>query len=215
MRSLRLRDLDINPFLVRVLAGELGLTNSRAILGFVLQQHFERGTVTSFGKSVLEKIAKVSSEGTAVEGADVLKRKGNVRYHIQVKSGPNTVPKDLASRISQLLQSAERRNRGSVALYGMCYGHPDRVSSIVRNPNYMTVGWIVGRQFWEFISDDPDCIEEIYRIAAEVGQTFRVSSGVTLKQLYDSKFEELLQEFERFYGASGDSMWQRLLQHNS
>jgi predicted RecB family endonuclease len=59
---------------------------------WLVSQRLERGAVTSFG-SALQEVAKVFSEGTGVEGADVLKTKGGTHYHIQVKSGPNTVPR--------------------------------------------------------------------------------------------------------------------------
>ncbi len=174
IRKLKMKDLDVNPFLIRILSYELGLDNSEAIVKWLLNQRLERGTVTSFGIA-LQDAAKVFSEGTGVEGADILKTKKRRHHHIQVKSGPNTVPKDLGVRIAQLLRSAQRRNRGSLALYGMCYGSKEQVSSIVRK--YVQeeggVDWISGREFWEFISDDPQCIQQIYEIAEEVGSRFK------------------------------------------
>lgn len=51
----------------------------------------------------------------------------------------------------------------------MCYGNREQVSSIVRR--YVQeeggVNWISGREFWEFISDDPQCLEQIYDIATK------------------------------------------------
>jgi hypothetical protein len=120
VRKLKISDLDINPFLIRILSYELTLDSSEAIVRWLINQRLERGTVTSFGIA-LQDASKVFSEGTGVEGADILKTKAGRHYHIQVKSGPNTVPKDLGVRIAQLLRSAQRRNRGSTALYGMCY----------------------------------------------------------------------------------------------
>ena len=140
VRRLKISDLDINPFLIRILSHELGLDNSGAIVKWLISQRLERGTVTSFGIA-LQDAAKVFSEDTGVEGADILKTKKGRHHHIQVKSGPNTIPKDLGVRIAQLLRSAQRRNRGSLALYGMCYGGKARVSSIVH-----------GRNFWEFVT---------------------------------------------------------------
>jgi len=216
IRRLKLSDLDINPFLIRILSHELGLDNSKAIVRWLVNQRLERGTVTSFGIA-LQDAAKVFSEGTGVEGADILKTKGGRHYHIQVKSGPNTIPKDLGVRIAQLLRSAQRRNRGSIALYGMCYGNKARVSSIVRR--YVQeeggVDWICGREFWQFISDDPQCLKEIYEIAAEVGRTFKDSKGQSLSEVIKSKIQELTDEFEEIYGKSGSSMWRRLLEGNS
>lgn len=124
IRKLEITDLNINPFLIRILAKQMDLRDAKSIVQWLINQRIERGTVTSFGIA-LQNAAKVFSEGTGVEGADILKTKAGRHYHIQVKSGPNTVPKDLAVRITQLLQSAQRRNRGSVALFGMCYGSPE------------------------------------------------------------------------------------------
>lgn len=216
VRRLRMADLDINPFLIRILSHELGLDNSEAIVRWLVSQRLERGTVTSFGIA-LQDAAKVFSEGTGVEGADVLKTKKGRHHHIQVKSGPNTIPKDLGVRIAQLLRSAQRRNRGSMALYGMCYGSRSRVSSIVRK--YVQeeggVDWVSGREFWEFISDDPQCLEEIYEIAAEVGRSFKDPKGQSLSEVIKAKIQELTREFEKIYGRSGSGMWKNLLEDNS
>jgi len=122
VRNLKMGDLDVNPFLIRILSHELALDNAGAIVKWLINQRLERGSVTSFGIA-LQDAAKVFSEGTGIEGADILKTKKGKHHHIQVKSGPNTVPKDLGVRIAQLLRSAQRRNRGSLALYSMCYGN--------------------------------------------------------------------------------------------
>jgi hypothetical protein len=216
IKRLTLRDLDINPFLLRVLSKELELDNSRAIVKWLISQRIERGTVTSFGIA-LQEAARIFSEGTAVEGADILRTKGGRRYYIQIKSGPNTIPKDLGVRIAQLLRSAQRRNRGSVALYGMCYGSKEQVSNIVRK--YVQeeggVDWLSGREFWEFISDEPRCIEIVYEIAERVGATFKDPAGKTLSEIINEKIEDLTKEFEQTYGKSGEEMWRNLLEKNS
>lgn len=216
VRKLKMLDLDVNPFLIRILSYELGLGNAEAIVRWLVNQRLERGSVTSFGLA-LQDAAKVFSEGTGVEGADILKTKRGKHHHIQVKSGPNTVPKDLGVRIAQLLRSAQRRNRGSLALYGMCYGNKAQVSSIVRK--YVQeeggVDWISGKEFWKFISDDPHCLEQIYEIAAEVGKTFKDPEGQSLFEVVENKVHELKREFVKIYGESGNKMWKKLLQRNS
>ncbi|MBW1921480.1 MAG: hypothetical protein JRI81_14830 [Deltaproteobacteria bacterium] len=208
VRRLKMADLDINPFLIRILSHELRLDNSKAIVKWLVSQRLERGAVTSFGIA-LQDAAKVFSEGTGVEGADILKTKRGKHHHIQVKSGPNTIPKDLGVRIAQLLRSAQRRNRGSVALYGMCYGSKRRVSSIVRK--YVQeeggVDWISGKEFWKFISDAPQCVEEIYEIAADIGRTFKDPKGQSLSDVIEAKIRELTEEFEKTYGKGGSEMW--------
>ncbi len=216
IRALTIEDLNVNPFLIRLLTAQMGLRDARSIVRWLVAQRLERGTVTSFGDA-LQKAAKLFSEGTGVEGADLMKTKERRHHHIQVKSGPNSIPKDLGVRISQLLRSAQRRNRGSVALFGMCYGSHEQVSSVVRR--YVEeeggVDWIAGREFWEFISDDPHCVDEIYKIAGEVGRRFRDDQGQTLLQIVEAKTRELEREFVRLYGGRRTRMWRNLLRRNT
>ena len=141
IRRLKMSDLDVNPFLIRILSHELGLDNSEAIVRWLVSQRLERGTVTSFGIA-LQDAAKVFSEGTGVD-------------------------------------------------------------------------WVSGREFWEFISDDPQCLEEIYEITAEVGRTFKDPKGQSLSNIIEAKIQELAKQFERMYGRSASEMWKNLLEENS
>jgi hypothetical protein len=216
IRRLKIEDLNINPFLIRILSFEMRLDNPESIIRWLVHQRLERGTVTSFGIA-LQEAAKAFSEGTGVEGADIMKTREGRRYYIQVKSGPNTIPKDLGVRIAQLLRSAQRRNQGSAVLYGMCYGSEQQVSSIVRRyvDQEGQVPWLTGRRFWEFISEDPTCIDEIYAIVGEVARTFRDSQGQTLSEILEAKVQELTRRFVELYGENGDEMWENLLRYNS
>jgi hypothetical protein len=210
IQGLKLRDFNINPFLFRLLAEQMGLRDARAIVRFLLHERFERGAVTSAG-DMFQKLAAIFCEPTGVEGADLLKRKEGRYYYIQVKAGPNTVDKDACIKLSHDLRSAQRRHLGSITVFGMAYGTEEQISSIVRN--YLDVDMmLIGEQFWEFISDDPDCLKELYEIAGEVGRTFRDKRGRTIAQLLQEKYEQLVREFEETYGSGGDEMWRRLLQ---
>ncbi len=94
IRRLKIEDLRINPFLLRILAAKMGLNDARSIITWLVNQRLERGTVTAFGLA-LQEVARVFSEGSGVEGADIMKTKSGRHYYIQVKSGPNTIPKDM------------------------------------------------------------------------------------------------------------------------
>ena len=212
IRKLKIEDLNVNPFLVRLLANEMGFKDSKSIIQWLVNQRSMTGGNTSFGFA-LQTIARLFSEGTGVEGADIMKSKHGRHYHIQVKSGPATMDKDAVTQISRLLVSAQRRNQGSVALIGMCYGNRNQVFSTVKL--YSNVEWKIGREFWEFVSDDSNCMQEIYEIADHVGKTFKDAEGKVLSEVIEGKVEELQHEFERLYGKSGKSMWDKLLQKNS
>jgi hypothetical protein len=99
----------------------------------------------------------------------------------------------------------------------MCYGSKAQVSSIVRK--YVQeeggVDWICGREFWQFISDVPECIDVVYEIARSVANAFRDASGQSLSQVLEEKTVELTAEFVKSYGTGGKEMWERLLARNS
>lgn len=212
IRRLRLEDLNINPFLLRIFANEMGLNDAHSIIRWLVVQRSMTGANTSFG-FCLQEIAKLFSEGTGVEGADIQKTRDDRHYYIQVKSGPATMDKGAVTNMSQLLLSVQRRNRGSVAILGMCYGTSEQVMSTVKK--YSSVDWLVGRQFWEFVSDDPNCVDEIYAIADEVGKTFRDAQGQILSQVLEAKIEELQRQYEAMYSHSGNEMWTKLLKGNT
>jgi len=212
IRKLKIEDLNINPFLIRILSKEINIEDAESIVRWLIIQRSMTGANTSFG-FCLQEIAKLFSEGTGVEGADIQKSKDNRHYHIQVKSGPSTMDKDAVRHMSQLLLSVQRRNRGSIALLGMCYGTREQVMSTVKK--YSDVDWLIGREFWKFISDDDSCIDEIYDLANQVGSTFLDAQGQNLSEILDSKTEELAAEFVDRYGRSGIEMWRNLLERYS
>jgi hypothetical protein len=212
IRSLKIVDLNINPFLIRLLTNQMGFNDAHSIVQWLVIQRSMTGANTSFG-FCLQGIAMLFSEGTGVEGADLQKTKDGLHHYIQVKSGPSTMDKDAVQHMSTMLKSVQRRNRGSVAMLGMCYGTREQVMSTVKK--YSDVDWLIGREFWEFIADEPTCIDEIYAIAGEVGNTFKDAHGQTLAEILEDKITELQQEFEACYGVCGFELWKNLLNKNS
>ncbi len=210
IQRLRLRDFNINPFLFRLLSEQLGTKDARSIVQFLLRERLEQGIVTSSG-DMFQKLALIFCKPTGVEGADLVKEKEGQTYYIQLKAGPNTVDKDACQIISEKLRSAQRRHRGAITVFGMAYGSEEQISSIVQK--YLDADMkLIGKAFWEFISDDPDCLQEIYEIAGEVARNFRDKRGRTLAQLVQDKLEQLVGEFEAVYGKEGEQMWQSLIQ---
>jgi hypothetical protein len=178
----------------------------------------ERGTVTSLGNA-FQKAAAAFADQTGVEGSDLVKiKKVGTRtqtYYIQLKSGPNTVPKDLAVVTRELLRRAQAFNRGSVPIYATAYGTSEQISGVVRG--YVErhgIKVIAGREFWEFISDDPTCIDRVYAIAAEDARDFRDARSQSLADVLRETEVRLVNEFQDRYG-SGSEMWKALLELNS
>jgi hypothetical protein len=63
IRKLKIEDLNINPFLIRLLGNEMGFKDSRAIIQWLVSQRSMTGGNTSFGFA-LQATAKLFSDGT-------------------------------------------------------------------------------------------------------------------------------------------------------
>jgi hypothetical protein len=206
IRKLSISDIDFNPFLLM----SLGLNTPREIAEFVVRQRLERSLVTSFGQRIQNVAMAITERGTGVEGADICKEKNGIRYYIQMKTGPKTVNKDIMEQISTLLVSAARRNRGSVPLLGMTYGNSEMVSSIVRK--YSQVDWIIGREFWSFISEDEGSAKEIFNLIREL-DTEGDDTDIAFSEYLDQKISELSEQIIDKYG-DGEDMWEQLFEDN-
>lgn len=217
LKSLTLDDLTPNPLLMKLVGEVAELHNPSEIVEYLISARIERSTSTGFGNTI-QKIATAFGNTTGVEGADieiVRDVNGNgvpVKWHIQLKSGPSTVNKDICLQTTRELQSAVRRAPGSAGLLGITYGKAEKVSSITHK--YLAFDFKAGREFWEFISGDPDCYKKLWQITIEVAENYTDRSGKTLKQLIEEKREQLTKEFEEKYGVGGEEMWNNFLEHN-
>lgn len=216
LERLKLADLKFNVVALRTTATMLEFDTPEALLRYRLAQHLERGSVTAMG-TVLQGIAKViSGSASGVAGADIEVLHGGRRYYIQVKSGPDTANKDIAQNIGTLLNSARARDPASICVLGVCYARPEQISNIAKSELLARgVGLKVGREFWEFISGDPNCLGEVLELAGEAAEG-RVPGEATFAERVERKVGELTREFHSKYGSNLDSAtWEKFLADNS
>lgn len=74
--------------------------------------------------------------------------------------------------------------------------------------------WVIGRDFWGFISDDPECAKLIFRIVQDVATHFVPDKGEPFPIRYQKKVEELAEAITKKYGKGGNEMWQKLFEDN-
>lgn len=215
VQKLTLDSLQINPFFLRQIAEHLRWTSVREIVQFLVDETFQRGIVTSAGFRA-EDIAKVFATPTAAQGIDFEIHKprsggGTDIYYLQVKSGPNTIHRDPQRQIEQNFNYALRRNPGAIPIVGIIYGDASRANSFTRSlMNRFQV--LFGKDFWTFISDDQDCMGDIYQLSIRVAKSYRPPQAkATLKQLVDNKIDEITHQWEATYGPFDSQMWDNLL----
>lgn len=216
LEQLTLDHLKFNVVLTRVTATMFELETPEAILRARLAQHLERGSVTAFG-TTLQSIAKdIAGEATGVAGADIMLTRAERHYYIQVKSGPDTANRDIAQNIATLLNAARARDPEAICLFGVCYARPDQISQIVRGQlEQRGVGLRVGRDFWEFISGDRGCLDELLELASATADE-AAPGELSFAERVDVKLAQLTDGFcERYGNDLTDETWRRFLADNS
>jgi hypothetical protein len=216
LERLSLADLKFNVVLLRVTATMLELHDAETLLRYRLAQYLERGLVTGFG-TTLQAIAKdIAGHATGVAGADIMLVRDRRHYYIQVKSGPDTANRDIAQNIGALLNSARARDPDAVCMFGVCYARPEQISGIVKGQlERAGVGLKIGREFWEFISGDPECLNELLALAAEAAGEAQAGEA-SFAERVEGKLESLTAEFtDRFGEILDDETWERFLADNS
>lgn len=216
LERLTLADLTFNVVLLRANATMLELRDAETLLRYRLAQRVERGSVTAFG-TTLQAISKdIAGHATGVAGADIMLVKDNRRFYIQVKSGPDTANRDIAQNIGSLLNSARARDPEAVCMFGVCYARPEQISGIVKGQLQRAgVGLRVGREFWEFISGDPRCLNELLALAGEAAGEAPPGEA-SFADRVEQKLENLVREFRERYGQTlDDRAWERFLADNS
>jgi Type II restriction endonuclease EcoO109I len=221
LRGLRLDDIIINPFLARLVA-----RTPLELASFITNQRWNRSAVTSMGfklQNVSREVATIF-RSSGVAGADLEADDPDLKRLslMQLKSGPDTVNKDIRDNIQNKLQAAERRVRQGglppdyvvVKMLGMCYGRPEHRSNWVKSLGDFGFDIdAIGRKFWYQLTGDPDAHIEIFNIAAHVATTYKNNHGKTLPDVVEQLKQNLEQEIEARYGdGQGEIAWNRLLE---
>ena len=93
----------------------------------------------------------------------------------------------------------------------MCYGNEEAVSAIVKT--YMAdVKRLVGREFWEFISGDPNCRKKILIIAKELGDNYKDKKGNSLNELIERKIKYVEKELKKLYEGDQKTFWKNIME---
>ena len=204
LKDLSLAEMSINPFLIAAMGNEIGITDSHKLARWMVLQRIERSASTAFG-APLKHIAKEFCNADPLPGMDARIERDHSVYNMVITSGPKHNA-TAAQSIQKRLIGTKNAEPDSIPVLGMCYGNDDSIGTITKK--YAdSVQQIAGRDFWTFVSEDPDCYKEILEIAAVAHKYVHSQTQVTLEQLIQRKIDYIAGELESLRrGDDGDRL---------
>ena len=178
LSKLRLKDFDINPFLINYLAAFLcGNTEPESIAKALVYPRILGSSLnTSFGMSIqifISQLREVVGNASGIDGIDIEFEDAidGRRKYCQCKAGPNTINKDdvatIMGHFKKLIGKA-RLDKMPLQMDDMIVGvlYGDKISS-----NYKTINTTypvyVGKDFWQRLTGDENFY---YRLAKAFGE---------------------------------------------
>ncbi|MDK2840878.1 MAG: hypothetical protein PWQ17_383, partial [Anaerophaga sp.] len=148
---------------------------------------------------------------SGIQGIDLEFDKNNIRYIVNIKSGPNWGNSSQIGKMKSDFNTARRTLRTSnsglmvVAVNGCCYGRDN-------NPDKGSYFKYCGQDFWSFISGEEnlykDIVEPIGHKAKEKNEMFLAS--------YAKMINKFTKEFANdFCNDNGEINWEKLVEFNS
>lgn len=214
LNKLRLRDLlrRKNPYLFK----SKNLVVVADLIRSLLDAHLSSQEETLFG-DFLEGLAVYVAETvyggqkSAATGIDLEFTKGDARYIVSIKSGPNWGNSSQIGRLKDNFNTATRvirqgnRTANVIAVNGCCYGRDN-------NPDKGGYFKYCGQEFWRLISGDAEfytrIIEPLGHNAKQRNRTFGDQYGVVINRLS--------REFAATFCTADDAIdWPKLVAFSS
>ena len=205
LEGLRLKDFDVNPFLINYLAAFLcGNTESLSLAkALVYPRVIGTSINTSFGSNIQYFIAglkEITSSGSAIPGIDIEFTDaidGRKKY-CQCKAGPKTINRDDIDTILGYFREFKgiaRQNRLRISdedlVVGVLYGESNKLSA-----NYKTIATTYpvycGTEFWEHLTGDKHFYNRLTKAFGEVVEEENIDGS----QLIESKITDIAREID-------------------
>jgi hypothetical protein len=201
-----------NPYLFKA----KNILTSGDLIKALVDAHLSSNEETLFGDWLEELAIFINSKvyggfKSGIKGIDLEFNNNNVRYIVNIKSGPNWGNSSQIGKMKIDFKNAKRTLRTSnsdlhvVAVNGCCYGKD-------YNPDKGDYLKYCGQKFWSFISNEPnlyiDIIEPLGFKAKEKNEEFM--------QSYAERINLFTLEFsQEFCNSRGAIDWEKLVKFNS
>ena len=201
LRTIKLKDFDVNPFLINYLAAFLCGNTQPISLAKALIYPRVLGTSinTSFGQNIqifISQLSQVTGCASGIEGIDIefIDAIDGRKKYCQCKAGPNTINKDdvdtILRHFSKLIGKA-RLDRIPLQMddmiVGVLYGENPSANYRTINTTYPVY---CGVEFWEHLTGDRNFYHRLAKAFGEVVE----EEGIDGSQLILSKVQEIADE---------------------
>lgn len=203
LESLKLKDFNINPFLINYLAAFLRGNNEPQSLAKALVYPLVLDTSinTNFGQNIqifISQMSEITGGASGIDGIDIefVDAIDGRRKYCQCKAGPQTINKeDIATILGHFkyLMNKSRLDRMGLQfddlIVGVLYGERDNLSAFYKaiDAHYPV---LCGADFWERLTGDRYFYNRLAKAFGEVVEEDQIDgSGLILR-----KVEEIAQE---------------------
>lgn len=166
VRSLSLKNLNPNPFLIRA----LNLDTPDKVVRLNVYMAATRSIVTSMG-FFIEDLLLTSSDtvekAPKKSGWDLIKTTNEDEIvWLQIKSGPNNMDKDQVVYWAEQIQ--EKVREGDKAFIGFTYGQRTSKTVTIGLLKQILPDWemqtLIGKELWNFLSEDADYSSKLFEV---------------------------------------------------
>lgn len=203
LQKLRLKDFDINPFLINYLAAFLcGNTEPHSLAKALLYPRVLGSSLnTSFGMHIqifISQLQEVIGGASGIDGIDIefVDALDGRRKYCQCKAGPKTINNDdvatIMGHFKKLIGKA-RLDRMPLQMDDMIVGvlYGDTISSCYRTIN-ATYPVYCGADFWERLTGDRDFYGRLAKAFGEVVEEDEIDGSALILQKVNDIAEEII-----------------------
>ena len=203
----------VNPFWLALIKSQLDVETKQKLARFLIFYGKTKGMTGSFG-SKLQEIAGEFSHEAPKKGFHLRIKKGQKIYNVIVVSGPQHNTSNVAKYLSKM-ETSKKDFPGEIPVFGICYGNKDTLKlsfgKILRT-GLKNEKIYIGKDFWQFISGDKNCRDQVLAIIED--EALKFSKSDNYDSIYDAlikQSESLEEHFSEMYGSDSKKFWENLL----
>ena len=202
-------EMIVNPFFIGIMKDQLNIETKEKLATALVFEGIIKGLTGSFGLK-LQKIAGEFTHEPPKQGFHLRIKKDGKFHNIIVVSGPQHNTSNV-ERYRSKMERSKKEFPKEVSVFGICYGNKKTLSLSFSNnvrTGLKNEKIIIGKEFWEFISGDKNCRNEVLKTIIDESEKFSESEEYnTIYETLIKTSEGLNDYFTEMYGKDSKKFW--------